>query len=202
MPAKGSDKACPARSKATAERRMSARLSGGTNKASVETSGVKSASRKSPVSWARLKGWPWPKGVVSSRAHSPRRFGAMTMIRPPGFSVCQISERSSLRIAGGLERVDDDHPVERSIAQGQHQRVDEGRGRRALARPDGDALRRRHQRDGALGLVAEDRRDRRWHNRRPRARSREDRARANEVAPTGCAAPPGRAGSHRRPGAG
>ena len=48
---------------------------GGSINASFDHVTEKRASFRRARSWAREKGWPWPKGERSEDDHNPRRFG-------------------------------------------------------------------------------------------------------------------------------
>ena len=75
--------AAPNCSHAPAPRKTGRHRNGGTNKVSPQLSGTNRQSFNKSESCPREKGRPWPNGVLSARAHKPRRFGAMISNRPP-----------------------------------------------------------------------------------------------------------------------
>ena len=140
------------------------------------------AARRSSCPRAE-EGWPWPKGVVSMRAHRPRRLGA-TSDQPPA----RASARARSPRAG--RRGFSSSPAHGRRARGRPRRrpaasssARPGRRTRGPGGPVHDALRRRHEGEHALGRVRGRCRDRASRSRR-RARS----ARRRRPSARGCAA--------------
>ena len=129
---------------------------GGTNSAVADWYGVNIVSRRPRDSCAGVYGRPWPNGVRSKRAHRPRRLGATTISRPPSASTRQISRIigrvCSAHSSACTSRTRSIDAVGEAAASSRRRAGEVGR----VGRPVQHALRRRHQRDDALRLGAED----------------------------------------------
>src|SRR4029079_16947095 len=129
------------------------------------------ASLRSFVICERLKGRPWPKGVESTRAHSPRRFGTMMSSRPFGAST-RHSSRNSARVRARrdtppqlaqqrarafapFEHVYQQETVCAFIRERQLGLVDENAQAMARAWPGDHAKLGRHERAAGAGIGAE-----------------------------------------------
>ncbi len=154
-PANGAEMVAPVRSHATAERRNQPRATGGTYSASLQPTGVNQVSRSSCVICEREYGRPWPNGVVSMRAHSPRRFGTTASSRPPPASTRHTSRSSARGVVRHLQRVHQQHAVDRRILQRQIELVDQRGQARPLRRPPHHPLHGRHEGEAPLRLLAE-----------------------------------------------
>ena len=89
------------------------------------------------------------------RAHRPRRFGTTASSCPPAASTRQTSRSSAVGVLRHFQRMHQQHAVDGGVRQRQLELVDQRRKRRPRGRPFHHALRRRHEGEAALGLLAE-----------------------------------------------
>ena len=89
------------------------------------------------------------------RAQRPRRFGTTASNRPPDASTRQTSRSSAVGVLRHFQRMHQQHAIDRGVGQRQFELVDQRRQRRPRGRPFHHALRRRHEGEAALGLLAE-----------------------------------------------